>query len=698
MSIATIDFETYSELSLPEVGPVVYTCHPSTRILCLSWRIEHDNLDDFQGLWLPDGTADDIQDLFDVIYRGYLVEAHNAMFEKCVWRFIGQDKLSWPAVPVNNWRCSAAKAAACALPRALEDAAVALDLQHKKNMDGHRVMKRVSKPPKITKKYKGPTAEDYEKLYEYCADDTLVERELSASLPALHPIEFEIWQMDQEMNARGIDVDIEGAKRAVALASNWTNAMNTELEALTQGKVKKATQRQALLAWLKDQGVKLYDTKALTLDTLLDDAEAWEDVEIETAHSERAKRAIEIMRSIGKSSVSKYQKIIETSYEGRLHDTMMYAGATTLRWTGKRVQPHNFPRGKFKTNEDMERAWQMIRYADPEWIGVEYGDLMHFLSNALKGVIVAPEGEYLHGGDYEQVETRFLFWLAGEETGLDVFRNPVKGVDIYTVTATDIYGRSITKDDEDERQIGKRAVLGLGFGMGFIKFLITCRGFGIRFTTEQIVEILGIEKLRETADYINKKRWPECAAAGMTLADLPELAFMFFVVTRYRTRYQDTICKLWKYTENCAKAAFLNPGGSFTYGRCTWHYDGKRFLTNTKPNGCKLYYPFPSLDDEGLTFMGVHPKTRQWMRERTYGGKLVENMVQAIARDFMAAAMVRCEKSGKYKVVLTVHDEVVARAKDGNSVEYAALLSECPPWAVGIPVKAGCWQGKRYRK
>lgn len=701
MPIIHIDFETYSELNLLEVGPVVYASHHSTRILCMSWRY---GLTNRSGLYIPGDTPEPIE-LFEAIALGYRVEAHNAMFEKCIWRFIGQDRNYWPAVPENNWRCSAAKAAACALPRALESSAWVMKLSAQKDMAGHKTMLRLTKPTRITKKYKGPSAEDYTQLYEYCANDTAVERALSQALPELRASELTIWQTDQRINARGFAVDIEGCKKALAMASTWIGALNTELEALTNGIVKKATQRQALLAWLQDEGVKLINTKALTLDTLLDDDEMWAELDITNIGSAKAKRAIEIMRSIGKSSVSKYQRILETSYQGRVHDTMMYGGATTLRWTGKRVQPHNFPRGKFNSNALMEEAWKAIHSGDTEWIDLRYGDLMHFLSNALKGVIIAPETMDLYGADYNAVETRVLFWLSDEQKGLDVFRFPVKGQDIYTVTATDIYRRLIIKDDEDERQIGKRAALGLGFGMGYIKFLITLRSYAIHLTREQVETIIGKDQLQEISDYIVKKDWQRCEESGMTLEDLPELAFTNFVVRRYRKRYEETVCQLWQRTENCAKAAVEDPGATYEYGKCKWYYDGTRFLTNTLPSGRKLYYPYPEVHQPQrgqrstrLSFMTTHAKTHQWIEEDTYGGKLVENAVQATARDYMADAIVRCERQGKYEIVLTNHDEMLAQARNGSAEEFAALVSQCEPWAHDLPISAAAWTGKRYRK
>lgn len=703
MTLVHIDFETFSEVSLADVGPVVYSKHPSTRILCMSWRTKDDD-----GIWVSETMPDDhvplrrlfnkpaLDRLFKLIrLPSTLVEAHNVMFERCVWGNIGQDRYLWPSILTEQWRCSAAKAAACAIPRALEDAGAALHLHVVKDMAGNRVMKRLSKPAKKRKVFKPIPPEDWTAVYEYNEQDVAAEQALSEALPDLDARELAVWKMDQRINARGIPCDVEGAQKAVALAEDWTAALNIELNDITQGAVTKATQRQRVLGWLQAAGVDLWNTQAQTLDTYLDGES--EDDALGLVDP-KARRVIEIVRSIGRSSVGKYQTLIDTAHDGRLHDTQLYHGATTGRWTAKRFQPHNIPRGDaFNSNAKMAAAWEYIHASDLDGIRLFYGDPMTFLSHVLRGVIQADAGKLLYCGDYSAVETRVLFWLADELKGLGVF---ARNADIYIDMAADIYGHPYEAVTKHEREVGKRAVLGLGFGMGYIKFLITCRGYGIRFSLTQILEIVGKEQLRAIAAWINAKDWPRCRAAGMTLADLPELALMRFIVNRYRARYKDTVVKLWHSDEDAAKKAFENPGIEFTSGKSKWLYDAERFLTAELPSGRKLFYPYPALDEDGLTHMGIDSKTHQWVRERTYGGKLVENRVQATARDVMADAGMRLDVvGGVYEdVIMFVHDEIVCQSASGNVDEFTRIISKAPTWAAGLPIKAESWCGKRYRK
>lgn len=323
-----IDFEAYSEISIVDVGPWVYSVHPSTEILCLSWRTK-----DEQGLWVSDKTPSNVvpiarcfgpaplNRLFKLIADpDTIVEAHNAMVEKCLWRNIGEFWLGWPAIQDHQWRCSAAKAAACALPRALGDAGRALGLATVKDEAGHKIMLKLSRP---NKKGEKPAAalEEWSELYEYCRTDTAAEMALSEALPDLTPKELEIWRVDQKMNWRGVRVDVEGAKRAVGMIEIRTNQLNAELSVLTGNIVGKATQRARLKKWLESRGAYLDDTKANTVDLALP-----------YIKDEAAKQALTILRSIGRSSTAKYQTLIDSSDLGRAMDLLMYHGATTGRW------------------------------------------------------------------------------------------------------------------------------------------------------------------------------------------------------------------------------------------------------------------------------------------------------------------------------------------------------------------------------
>lgn len=712
--IVHIDFETHSALDLLKVGPWVYSCHPSTKILCLSWRTK-----DARGLWVSETMPGDhvpLQRLFNkpaqdrlfqiIATPGTLVEAHNVFFEKCIWWNIAEKQMFWPSIAPEQWRCSAAKAATCGLPRELGAAGRAMHLEVTKDEAARRIMLKLSRTGKGTK-------EEWDTLYKYCENDTAAEEALSDALPDLSPEELEVWQIDQEMNLRGIPCDTAGAQKAIVILDAWTSALNDELAKLTEGKVTKATQRQRLLPWLQENGAAIYDTQADTVDLLLKHGDGL---------TPQGRRAAEILRSIGHSSTAKYQTLIMSSDQDLMRDTQRYHGAGTGRWTASRFQPHNIPRGTIKT---MELAWELIHDLAIEDIQLLFGDIMKFLSHALRGVIRAEEGSMLFCGDYAAIETRVLFWIANELSALAVLSRP--DGDMYLELASDIYGRRVTKAEEQARQLGKQATLGLGFRMGYIKFLLTCRHYKIKFTAKQINEIVPPQEQERISRWIAEDDWDRCKRNDMTLEDLPELTLMKFVVDRYRLKFAKTVGKLWEDVENAAKAAVQMPGRRFFAGKCVWEM-WKTFLRVRLPSGRYLYYPFANLEEKSdgyrakdcvlheivnrklvkfpfsglnrfeLGYMGVDSKTKQWIPERTYSGKLTENIVQAIARDVMCDGIRRNRNLGIYELLMLVHDEIVTQSARGNLAEFNALISVAPAWAPGLPMKAESWSGKRYKK
>jgi DNA polymerase len=317
------------------------------------------------------------------------------------------------------------------------------------------------------------------------------------------------------------------------------------------------------------------------------------------------------------------------------------------------VQPHNFVKAHIK---DMEVAWRALKE-------LERPAGMDTLAQALRGAIVSAPGKALFVADYASIEARVLHWLAEDEDTLDLFRT---GADLYCVMASDIYQRTITKADVNERALGKIAVLGLGYQMGWTKFRDTCATFKI-----------------EIDDELAQK-----------------------VVTTYRERFW-LVRDMWQ-EQNDAAIETLQTREPVQQGKVTWLVDG-RFLYAVLPSGRKLAYADPQLQSRNtpwgsrqlvVSFKGVNPKTHQWQRQHTYGGAIVENLVQAIARDVMADAMLRVAQSGVYQLVLSVHDELVAEAHPawGSVQDFLDLLTTLPTWAKGCPIAAEGWQGFRYRK
>jgi DNA polymerase len=294
---------------------------------------------------------------------------------------------------------------------------------------------------------------------------------------------------------------------------------------------------------------------------------------------------------------------------------------------------------------------------------------MEVLSHALRGAIVAAPGSALYVADYSSIEARVVMWLAGESTALTLFRT---GADIYCDMAGDIYDRPITKADAKERGMGKIAILGLGYQMGWAKFQA------------------------------------QCALGGAIIDD----DFAEQVVNAYRTKYW-RVKQMWYDTEAAAIDAVLRGRGKRRNTQavgayhCQWTLDG-RFLRCLLPSGRSLAYPDPEIrkretpwgaTQDALTYMGINPRTHKWQRQTAYGGMLVENKTQAIARDIMAYAMVNCEFDKRFLPVLTVHDELVCEGKPGLALKaFEALVAKCPDWAPGLPIACDSWTGQRYHK
>lgn len=706
-STALIDFETRSTCSLRKSGSWKYSLDPTTEPLCLAYRLPswtkgrtglwHPA---FPGIGLPAREDDDLNDLMLWIVNGQPVEAHNAWFERGIWTNIMGPRFGWPGVDRAQWRCSAAKAAAHALPRSLDDVGDALDLAVQKDTEGGKLMKKLTKPRKPKKaeralwankhgagpcvacKGKGtvrktpcpscagagsfpgslndvppmPTLyhekkEWYLALFEYCRQDVLSEEAVSEVVPDLSERELRVYLTDQAMNERGTRLDREAITVALTFIKDEQTRLNAEVEQVTGGAVSKATQRQKILAWCADQGVHMQDTTAETLEWVLKIPDLPAPVF----------QVLSILSELGKSSTAKYEAMSNWICEDdRAHGLLLYHGASTGRWSGVGIQPQNFP--KCSKTFDMDLAWEALEHGERWIIEDMFGSVMGCLAQALRGAIVASPGKKLYVADYAAIEARMLLWLAEDEDALAVFR---RGEDIYCDMASSIYHRPITKKDEKERGMGKVAILGLGYQMGWTKFIDTCATYGITI----------------------------------------DEGFSRQVVDAYREKYR-RVKELWREQEDRAIQAVRNPGYEIPTGRVAWEMDG-RFLYCTLPSGRRLAYPEAEVRRvqsswgwrDQLTFMGVNPLNHQWDRQHTYGGMLVENITQAASRDLIAEAVLRCEVSGKYTPILTIHDELIAEGDPGHPLkEFEELVATLPSWASGCPVKAEGFVAERYRK
>lgn len=764
---ATIDFETKSVLNLKKVGAWLYSKHPSTEVLCMAYHVPgmsevklwHPALSGPGGFHLD--AAELPYELFEWVERGGLVEAHNSFFEMCIWaNVIRRTFADWPAIKFTQWRCTAARAAACSLPRSLEGANAALNLQVRKDDAGKYLIRKYCLPRRFGKKEKenmrklgdDPNIPQFhlddgiKNLFAYCRQDVRAEMKLSDNIPDLSEMETRVWQITQRINARGLLIDTELAEAALKLAAKAKKELTAELHRIT-GEEFNPSQRAIVRKWLNnnsdDLSFNLTDTKAKTIEWYLRKADL----------DDTTRRVLTILKEANRTSPKKYQRMLEhVGDDGRARDNLLYCGAErTGRFAGKGIQVHNLPKGKLAKGQTMDSACADVIAGDYDHCAEVHGDVMNLVVSCLRGAIIAPPGRQIWAADYSAIEARCVLWESGATAALEVFRT---GGDIYCDMASAIFNREITKATSKvitalgatERDFGKVAVLGLGYGMGYLKFLITLRTFGIYFTRAEIKAMLGAALLEEYEEIVRKKLWPkisdymdedgkvspkmqkrfelakrEGSLAVRALAEerenaeaiLHELALCKYTVDTYREKYSE-VPQMWKDQEAAAIRA-VNSNKAVRCGVVVWKVVG-RFLKCKLPSGRCLNYCDPEVKSvktswgetrPSLRFMGIQQTTRKWVRQHTYGGKLTENITQAIARDIMAHAKINIDdfnksktKNYRYDLMLSVHDELLAETPEGagDREEFESLMCNLPAAYEGCPITAEAKSFTRYRK
>jgi DNA polymerase len=648
-----IDFETRSTLDLKAVGLDNYAKHPTTAAWCMGYTFG----DAPVALWTPGEPFP----MGGPLWSQVPVIAHNAPFELAIWNSIMVPRYGWPELKPEQCICTMALAYSMSLPGALENAAAAVGLDSRKDMAGHRLMMQMAKPRTTEPLTWWDDPEKLERLYAYCKTDVEVERQLHKRLLGLSTAESRVWLLDARVNARGIYVDRPAVQAAIAVVESEQKRLNDEMRRVTGNAVATCSAVGQLGDWLKYRGVHMDGVAkadvidALALDTLPEDVRA----------------ALTLRQEAAKTSTAKLTKMLESaSADGRLRGMLQYHGAGTGRWAARKVQLHNMPRGKLEPAEVEEVIALLDKPNAARAVEMFYGPPLDAISSCLRGMLCAAPGKELIAADFSNIEGRGIAWLAGEEWKLQAFRDfdAGKGHDIYKLA----YGRAFDVDpaavDKNQRQVGKVMELALGYQGGVGAFQTMARGYGVTVSDEQ-------------AD-VFKNRWREAHPA---------------------------IVNFWYALERAAFDAVRSPGKVFEARGCKFVVKGS-FLWLKLPSGRNLCYPYPKLKPretpwgdmkEQIHYMNVDGTTNKWVETHTYGGKLAENVTQAIARDLLAQAMLALENEG-YDVVLHVHDEIVVevdeKATPGTEHEVFRIMAQVPTWAEGLPIAVEGWRGRRYRK
>lgn len=647
--IISIDFETRSTADLRKTGVYSYALDPTTDVWLMAYAVDDGPVQ----TWFP---GDPIPPVFRKPEMVDEYRAWNAEFERVIYAGILARRYGFPQIPLEKWFDTAAQAAAMALPRSLAKAAEVLGLKEQKDMDGRRLMLQMAKPRRVEDDGTivwWDVPEKLEELVAYCRQDVVVERAIARILPDLTEKERWVYIMDQRANTRGFQVDLELVEAAQEIMGEEMERAGEELGEITGYEVTKVTDVNGITSWLRNNG--LPDLPNLRKDTVRDLLE-------EDTIQGPARRVLQIRADTGKTSTAKldaFQRAVGP--DGRVRGTFLYHGASTGRWSGRLVQPQNFPRPEYR---DVEQFIPQVLAGGP--FGVPPAVLV---SSLLRSMIVAGPGKILRSGDYSQIEARVLAWLAQQDDLVELF---AEGGKVYETMAAFIFGKEVEEIAKDsfERQIGKNSILGAGFQMGSERF------------RDQVQEQTGIEI-------------PESLAEK--------------AIDGYRTK-NDRIKAFWDEIYRAAYMATLHPDESYRCGRdeCIRYSVHGDVLWCTLPSGRHLAYAAPRIEEREtpwgemrptLTYEGVTGPARKWKRVSTYGGHLTENVVQAIARDCMAEAWLRLEVAG-YPIIMTVHDELVAEPLEsyGSQRQFETILATRPKWAPDLPIAVEGWEGRRYRK
>ncbi len=628
-----IDFETRSRVDLRVSGVNRYARDPSTEVLCMAYAIE----DGLVGLWKPGDMHPTM--LLYAVAIGSLLHAHNAGFERAIWQHIMVERYDWPPIPLEHWRCTAAKAAYANHPRSLDGASSRLlPEEYHKDGEGWKVMLKTCKPDS-----KGEWVEDdatLQRLYTYCQQDVEVERKLDEVLPDWPDSEVEVWQLNERINDRGVPIDRELCEGAAYILDTTLSGLADRISEMTKGEITTGNQVLRIRKFVAERGVSM---------TCLDkDAVAGA---LEGELPEDVRDVLQLRQLTAGAAAKKFISVLGIAEEDdRARGMFMYYSAATGRFGSGKTQFHNMKKGGDRGTSFRDT----VISKDMDLVGLMYGNAMvSVLGRNVRSLVCVPEGHKLLRIDASQIECRILHWLAGDEKMLDMFRAKE---DPYIKFACKIFNKAMIGKDDHERAVGKAAVLGLGFGMGAVRFV------------GQVKEQAGVEIIER---------------------------FARRVVKLYRAE-NALVTQLWNKYEAAAKTC-VETGQTTRVGKIIFHMENE-YLKVTLPSGRQLFYYKPAFrkGQRGPRFEYLGPTG---IRHKWAGGLLVENIVQAIARDILVHAMLIMQDR-QVPIVMHVHDEAMAQVRlhfvDGTKERMMAAMTKSPKWAAGLPLAAELKVAERY--
>lgn len=646
-----LDFETYSDLDIKKVGLYKYIAHPSFQSWCAAYAIDDEEIQ----LWAYPETIPEhlCMSLTNPTVKIY---AHNAEFEWQVLKKMGYN------ISLRQFVDTQALAGVFGYPLSLDKFCKAVGLPESKDSSGTRLINKLCKPHRKT--IKNPTGrwfpdtapEDFADLYSYCIQDVEILRQAVKRLPIdeLSSLEQYVWMHTILQNSRGVKVDRKSISNIRLMLREFKRRGEKYLQIATGGDVKTAKQLAKMKTFLNNNGLKIPNLAKETVE-----------MHLKISMPQVCREVLLLRQQLAHSSTAKFDKMQQMCCDdGRVRGNLVYHGAHTGRFVGRGIQVHNLPRAKVTDPEKVISHFNILSYDILEKI---YPDLNATASALIRPMITAEEEKKLIVADYSSIENVILHWAAGDEKTLQDFRNGLCQYKVYSASRLGIKYGEVTKE---QRQQSKPDVLGLGYGGGYKALIKVATGYGIR---------LSVGEAQERVKF-------------------------------YRNRYKK-IPQFWrsvfdKVLETITTKdpqVLITPNIKLEF-RCAGGY-----LFILLPSGRRLSYPKVRLNavwsikvkghtipmTAPISYMGV--KNNTWMRIGTHPGMLVENIIQAMARDILVYGLLCAEQAG-YKILMSVHDEGIAEGTADNINEFCEYMCMKQSWATTIPLKADGYIAKRYRK
>lgn len=661
----SVDIETYSDVDLKKAGLYKYAESPAFSVLLFAYC-----LDDGPAHVVDLACGEAIpEDVVDALYSPKVIKhAYNAAFEiECLSRHFGRQ------LPVYQWRCTMMHSLYVGYPGSLDAAgkALGLDEDKRKLATGKALIRYFCVPCRPTKANGGRTRNlphhdpaRWDLFKEYNAQDVVTEMEIERRLSSF-PVPTKVqaqWETDLMINRRGVAVDMDMVHGALELDADGRASLLTEAREITG--LDNPNSIGQLAGWLRDRTGK--EIPKLT-------KEAVSDLLGEDSLPDDARRVLEIRQELGKTSNKKYLSLEKFACkDGRARGLLRFYGANrTGRWAGAGPQPQNLPR-TYIDGELLPLARDLVTRQEAAGLRLVYGgSVADTLSQLIRTAFCASPGALLVDADFSAIEARMIAWLAGEEWVLEVFRTHGK---IYEAAAAQMFGvpfEAIRKGRPEYayRQKGKVATLALGY-QGGTGALVNMGALRMGIPEEELQDV--VDRWRQANRKIVEFWWTLDAAS--------------------------------KHTVQTGRPVEL-PGGKVAFAREIDRGNGLDFLTIRLPSGRMLYYAQPHMGQDrfgrpSIRYMGLNQTSKKWETLETYGGKLAENITQAVARDCLAEAITRLEAAG-YRVVFHVHDEVVIDrpgATEADLDRVTEIMSVVPDWAPGLPLAADGWVNAFFKK